>query len=315
MDIRYRTRDVNDLRSLVCQDFLKLVLAPDWKQKLYEKAKNAVDTNSHREKYIEAYNKMRDMGLEAYSVDCMDVSFISAIVLFGKDIIASIQKVTREAFKKVTDDRNTTFHENSHEMTEELYLRALISVVDIISFIKTVDSYEKDISEDDRSVFRNKWISKAESLKSLLDEERIELVQIQKEIDSDVAAIKASEDSFRIWYNVREKYQKHYPNTDRHSRFVISASDAGICFAHCDAAEAFLQKQNYDEFFRRIDLYCSANEPLSKTVAQCVLGRLYIYLVMGNEENMQFKSIIDRMRNSGIDICQNTKGFYIIRKA
>jgi len=314
MDIRNRTNDIVALRCHVCQDFLKLVLVPDWKNKLYQKAKNAVDTNCHKENYIEAYNKMRDIGRDSYSVDCMDVSLISVIVNYSRDI-APTQKSTRDALRKLAEDRNTTNHASENEPTEELYLRGLLSVVDIISFIRTVDLFESTIPDNVRWAFRTKWMGEAEILKSQLDEDRIELVQIQKEIDRDIATIKESADSLKVWCRVYEKYMKYYFNTDRYDRFVIYASDEGVCFAHLSAASSFLQKHNYDEFFRRIGLYCSANESLSKEVVFSVLQELNYYLALGNEETMQFKSVIDRLKNSGIGIYQNAGGFYKINKA
>lgn len=312
MDIRNRTNDVVALRCHVCQDFLKLVLVPDWKSKLYQKAKYAVENNSHRDNYIEAYNKMRDMSLDAYSVDCMDVSFISVIVQFCGNI-APTQKSTREALRKLAEDRNTTNHANENEPTEELYLRGLLSVVDIISFIRTVDLSESTIPDNDRLAFRTKWMSKAEELKTLLDEERIELVQIQKEIDRDIKVVKDAKDSLRAWCDVHEKYIKHYRNTDRYNKFMIAASDEGITFAHSGAALSFLQKRNYDEFFSRLQRFYTSNTPLSKGDVFSVLEDLNLYLDLGNEENEQFKSIIDHLKDIGFDIYQNQGGYYKIR--
>lgn len=313
MDIRNRTNDVVALRCHVCQDFLRLVLVPDWKDKLYQKAKYAVDNNSHRDNYIEAYNKMRDMGLDAYGVECMDVSFIAVILQFCGNI-APTQTKTREAFKRLATDRNTTNHASENEPTEELYLRGLLSVVDIISFIRTVDLTESTIPDTDRLAFRRKWMHKAEELKSLLDEERIVLVQVQKEIDCDVSAIKDAENPLSTWCSIYEKYMKHYWKTDRYNKFVVTASDEGITFAHSCAAMCFLQEHNYDEFFRRMTMICSAEKPISKGDAFTVLEDLNLYLDLGNKENAQFKSIIDYLKRSGIDIYQNQRGYYKIRK-
>ena len=106
MDIRNRMNDIVALRCHVCQAFLKMVLVPDWKEKLYRETQNAVERNSYKDNYIEAYNKMRDLGLEKYDVDCMDVSFISVIVFYCRGI-APAEKRTKDALKKLTEDRNT----------------------------------------------------------------------------------------------------------------------------------------------------------------------------------------------------------------
>ena len=178
--------------------------------------------------------------------------------------------------------------------------------MDIISFIKTVDLSESTIPNDDRLAFRAKWMSKAEELKIQLDEERIELVQIQKEIDRDIRVVKDAKD-------VHEKYIKYYRNTDRYNKFMVAASNERIAFAHSDAALIFLQKHDYDEFFRRLQMLYASNSSLCKGDVFSVLEDLNFYLSLGNEENEQFKSVIEHLKNFGFDIYQNQGGYYKIR--
>lgn len=313
MDIRNRMNDITTLRCHVCQDFLRLVLLPGWKDKLYKKAQKAVENNFYRDNYIESYNKMRSMGLEAYNVDCMDVSFISVIVLFCSDI-APVQKSVRDAIKKLSGDRNAAGHSSENESTEELYRRAILAVSDIISFIQTVDLSESTIPDIDRLSFRNKWMKEAESLQNLLDCERIEYVQIQKEVVQDIKVIKSSENALATWCNVYAKYIKYYFNTKRYIQFVVAASDAGIAFAHAYAASYFAYERNFDEFFRRINLLCSPTIHLTKGEVSGILNELNHYLWLGNKETSQFKSIIDYLSKSGFDIHQNEDGYYNLRK-
>lgn len=313
MDIRNRMNDVTALRCHVCQDFLRLVLVPGWKDKLYQKAKHAVENNSHRENYIEPYNKMRSMSSEAYNVDCMDVSFITVIVLFCSDI-APVEKSVRDAIKKLSGDRNTAGHSSENESTEELYCRALLAISDIISFIQTVDHPESSIPDTDRLTFRNKWLKEAEKLQNLLDCERIEYVQIKKEIFQDIMAIKASEDVLATWCNVFGKYNKHYFNTERYNQFVVSASDEGIAFAHTYAAAYFAHERNFDEFFRRINLLCSPNIHLTREEVSAILNELNHYLWLENKETGPFKGTIDFLSQNGFDIYKNQGGYYSLRK-
>lgn len=313
MNIRNRMNDVTALRCHVCQDFLRLVLLPGWKEKLYKKAKNAVENNSHRDNYIEPYNKMRNIGLEAYNVDCMDVSFISVIVLFCSDI-APVEKSVRDALKKLSGDRNATGHSSENESTEELYRRAHLAVSDIISFIQTVDLSQSTIPDTNRLGFRNKWMKEAEKLQDLLDCERIECVQIQKEIVRDIRAIKASEDALATWCNVYEKYNKHYFNTERYNQFIVSASDEGITFAHIYAASYFAHERNFDEFFRRINLLCSPAIHLTRGEVSGILNELNHYLWLGNKETASFKGAIDYLSQNGFDIYQNQGGYYSLCK-
>ena len=79
MEVRNRMADVVKLRCNACQDFLKMVIQPNWQAELYAIAKNAIDSNKFADNYIAAYEKMRDVGIENYSVDDMDVSILSLI--------------------------------------------------------------------------------------------------------------------------------------------------------------------------------------------------------------------------------------------
>ena len=311
MDIRNRMNDIVALRCHVCQAFLKMVLVPDWKEKLYREAQNAVEHNSYKDNYIEAYNKMRDLGLEKYDVDYMDVSFISVIVFYCRGI-APAEKRTKDALKKLTEDRNTAGHSSENEPTEELYLRALLAVSDIISFIKAVDLSESKISDSDRLQFRVKWMKESESLKNLLYDELIEFVQVSKEIAQDIKKIKESENALATWCNIYEKYSKHY--TERYNRFVVTASDEGIIFAHTYAAAYFNFKKDFDELFRRLNLLCSSNIHLTKGDVSGILNELNYYLQLGNIETAQVKSIIEYLSKIGFNIFKNECGYYNLRK-
>ncbi len=80
MEIRNRTADVVKLRSNVCQDFLRMILKDNWQEPLWNIVQREVETGNYRDKYIKAYNRMLDKGIDAYSVDDMDVSFIFQVV-------------------------------------------------------------------------------------------------------------------------------------------------------------------------------------------------------------------------------------------
>ena len=62
MNARYRLTKISILRTHALQDFLKLILPEDWKQRLYETAKTAVECNVHKESYIAAYEECETQG-------------------------------------------------------------------------------------------------------------------------------------------------------------------------------------------------------------------------------------------------------------
>ena len=177
MDIRNRMHDVVKLRCNACQDFLRMVIVPNWQQSLYNKAKYEVTTSTKlKNKYIPAYEKMRDFGIEEYSIDDMDVTFISEL-LYSCPEIAPSDKRTKMAMSTLTDNRNAQDHSGENEDDEELYLRGLLDLVNLRNFIRTVDKYETTISDEKRLNFRKDYAKKIDDLKDLLDEERITLIQ------------------------------------------------------------------------------------------------------------------------------------------
>lgn len=313
MDIRNRINDITALSCHVCQAFLKMVLVPNWKEELYIATKDAVENNSYRDKYIEAYNKMRDIGLDAYDVDCMDISFISVTILY-RSKIAPTQKITKDALKRITQVRNISGHFDNNESTEELYLYAQLALTDIISFIKTVDLSEVTIEDKDRHQFRSKWLKEAENLQRLIDDERIESVQVQKEISLDIKAIKESQNQLSAWIDVNKKYSNYRLDTGIPYRFWVAASDEGIVYAHILAASYFALKRNFDELFKRLTLLCSPNVPLEKSDVSGILGELNNYLALGNKETPQFKFILEYLSHNGFVIIQEKNGFYSLQK-
>lgn len=106
MDVRNRMADVIKLRCNVCQDFLKLIITDNWQQFIYEKAKKEIDNNGrYKDKYISAYEKMREIGIDNYSIDSMDVTFISEIVHGCKEIAPTNDR-TRKSIEQLVEDRN-----------------------------------------------------------------------------------------------------------------------------------------------------------------------------------------------------------------
>ena len=75
MDARNRMADVVKLRCNACQDFLKLIISDNWQQFVYNKAQREIQDNGrYKEKYLSAYEKMREIGIDNYSVDDMDLT-------------------------------------------------------------------------------------------------------------------------------------------------------------------------------------------------------------------------------------------------
>ncbi len=147
MVVRNRMADVVKLRCNACQDFLRMILKGGWQQSLYNKAQYEVSNETKfKDKYIATYEKMRDTGIDSYSVDDMDVTLISELVI-GKFVgIEEVQPNTRKALVQLRDDRNLTNHSNENEEPDELYLRGLLALCNLRFFIRAVDKNETTIS-------------------------------------------------------------------------------------------------------------------------------------------------------------------------
>ena len=314
MDIQNRISDVVNLKCYVCQDFFRMIKKPDWQKKLYCVAQDAITSGYYKENYLGAYNKMRDYGVEKYSVEDMDVSLIYNVVLFTYkyDIVASINKPTRDALKSVKEDRNISGHANGNEDADELYLRALLSLCTLRTFIKTVDNEESSIEESARSEYRRKYIAEIEKLMGVIDEERIALIQRGKDIDRDIKKILQSPDPHRAWFETYESYEKRSRidgNKDQIAEFNYRCSDAGIPYAHMFAVWSAGIKKDWDEYNKRLLIAYDRMNKDGDISAKDILDGINSY-VFDNEESEAIRFILDDMKSHGYVIEKKPNGFY-----
>ena len=293
MDIRNRMADVVKLRCNACQDFLKLIIADNWQQAIYDIAQEEIDTNGkhkgrYKDKYIHAYDTMREKGIENYSINDMDVTFISQIVHWCKDI-APTSEETRKCIEQLTKDRNFTNHSNENEKAEELYLRGLLALCHLKDFIEAVDKNESNISDNPRRDYRSKYAKRIEELMETLDEERISLIQNRKSIEKDIQKILDCTDDaqrFQKWCDINqlyvERYMKQEKDIESYDKFAVLASDAGIREAHYYAVVYFSSKKDYKEVERRLYMLYEAYNPLPACEAYCIVRTIDGYLSEGN---------------------------------
>ena len=271
MDIRNRMADIITLRSHICQDFLKLVIVPGWQQSLYSAAAKEI-TGKYRGSYKPIYDKMRDVGIENYTVDMMDVTGISLVINYCPTIV-SVSNKTRELLREVTNDRNLNQHSCGNEDTEELYLQALLDLCVLLRFVRTVDNTEISIDNDKRLAFRQKYVKECDTLKDIIDEERISLIKFDKDIQQDIDLIKNSSEPAKMWSKIIEARSDRAwhieKNPEIEFKFAVRASDAGIPFAHSYAASYYLYEKNYPEVEKRIAMMLQADtvNPVSKVCA------------------------------------------------
>lgn len=319
MDVRNRMADVVKLRCNACQDFLKLVIRPNWQQNLYNKAEKEVTNNTkYKDKYIAVYEKMRDIGIENYSVDDMDVTFISEMVYGCRNIVPT-EKETKKAITQLKADRNLTNHSNENEDQEELYLRGLLALCNLRNFVRIVDKAETSIDDDTRIQYRRDYIAKIEDLKTLLDDERIELIKRDKDMRADIEKVLNANDGGRTWATVNNAYFdrcfKINKDDEAYKDFIFKAADAGIMEAYGSAADYYIDVKKYNEAEKLLyALYNSDDEKNHDPRNMMKLAS--IYLNQQSENAGDGKKILQELIKRGYVIeSEDEKSYMLISKA
>ena len=313
MEIRNRMADVIKLRCNACQDFLEMILYDGWQQQLFDKAKNEIDTNSrYKDKYVSAYKEMRDIGVENYNVKRMDITFMSEIVHTCKAIMKPVTQKLIRAIEQLAEDRNLTNHSNENEEEEELYLRALLALCGIRKFINSVDEAEV-IDDAARLKYRNIYMAKLYDLMEVIDKERIELVQKNRQIEDDIRKILTSEKPDLKWLDIYKLYLERYWIQDKdystYNEFVIKASDAGITNAHYMAAQVFLLLGNYQEMEKRLFLVYERSDGMDLTDTKNIIDTINQYLSKGNEMTEGMLKLVACIMEQGYQVSVTEDNF------
>lgn len=321
MAVRNRLADISTLRCHVCQDYMRFILPSGWQQLVYQKAKSAVEGNkAYKNHYIAIYEKMRDIGWDNYRIEDMDVTIISELLHSCNDFIRTNPQVLK-AIDAVRDDRNLIDHLGENEDPEELYLSGLLALCRLQSFIRAVDKFEqKNVSDENRLAYRQKYTSEINELKKILDEERIELIQKVKIMDHDIQEILQSETPLQAWIRIEDSYYQRYikidKNYDSYNEFEVRASDAGIIYAHKGAADYFIVRKNYDEVERRLFMQFGAfaGQAGSDSEMKWIVDTINHCLIKECPLREGSKELIENVKNEGYNISQREDGLYIWNK-
>lgn len=305
MKIRNRTADVVELRCHVCQDFMKMIAVDNWRTLLCPFIKDSV-TGPHKDNYVEQNKVMRQKEtIENYSFDDMDVPFIVNILRYGPKI-ATITKSTSIALNNIKEDRHTTNHSSENESEEELYLRALVSLRDLQSFLHTVDLNETTIPDEKRAQFVKKYSKAIADLKLEIYNDCIEMFQIKK----DIQFILSSENQGDAFLQMYESYSKKALVSDENRiqmlRFVIEASNAGVKSAHGYAAICYFN--DIDEATHRYEMMLEGGEKLSAFEAHELVDFINHAYMTGKKPTERMERFIVMVKNQGFDIEVTPKG-------
>ena len=315
MEIKNRLPDVYNLMAETCQDYLRLIVKDGWQQQFYSKVEEGKE-GVHKNKYIEAYNDIRDKGVDYYSVDDMDITVIFIFVCYCGIIFSS--KKTRDALEKVKNDKNSLqSHIKLNEPSEELYLRAILALYNLRDFVRTVDNEERQIKDSLRAIYRKTHIDRIKNLVAVLDDERIDIVQKKKEHEKNIQIVLNSKNPSLEWEKVVNMYFSRCAvnkTQEEFLRFAVAASDAGISYAHIYAANYYYFIRDYSEFERRLLLDLARDNNIPRKKAQDILTRINLLLKRGKilPNSEETEQLIDRIISEGFVISKDDEGMYLI---
>ena len=320
MELHYRQKDVDKLVCNAAQDFLKMLLKQGWQNKLYTIAKEAKENNrKYKDKYIHAYETMRDYGIENYTVEKMDFTLISSIINYGHKFLPEIAMVSNESKKAINmlrEDKNSfASHSNQNESLAEKYLQCIFTLYHLKQFIRAVGDKEEFIPEKKRASYRQNYISRADELISQLDQDRYELIYEQKSIEDNLQKILRCNDRRRAWWEMTDVYDqqivfaKAINNTEFErskrllDKFYIASSYAGISEAHTGAMLRLIGNYPADKVVQHIKHI----NPFPLNLAMVILGQIHDILFFYPERYDEFLPIIQAIREKGYEVEEHAK--------
>ncbi len=247
MNARNRNADVVKLRSNACQDLLKMIVKPNWKEELINIINYEVDSNGkYKEKYINEYHKIHNYGAEEYKIDDMDVSFIYEVIRHHKRKICRPEikdKTLDNILDNIKGDRNKTNHSSENETDSEIYSRALLSLEHLEKLINNVGDYLTDIEVEIKDRYRQKYTSKINSLKEIIIKEALSHNKVEK----DVQSILNSDKPWFLWHEIIMNYYKDKNPpfyNEEYCSFVTLCADKGIHYAYFDIVSMYYHKND-----------------------------------------------------------------------
>lgn len=316
MELRYRQKAVEELVCNAAQDCLKMMLQQGWQNKMNKYAETAIE-GKHKDKYIQAYNTMRDYGIENYSVDKMDITMIANVINFGYKYLQELSKIsekTKKAINLLREDKNDyVSHSSQNESPAEKYLQCIFMLCHLKRFVRTVDEKEICISEDKRIAYRQNYIPKIEELISKLDQDRFELIYEQKSIEYNVQKVLDSANRNKAFLEISKLYRiqcncsksisdsEHKRSVRLRNKFYIAASSAGICEAH-DGAILFMLNDYRDYPTEEVIQHIKQIKPFTLDVARFTLGEITSILIIKPERHDELFPVVQAIREEGYEV-------------
>lgn len=321
-----RKMDVEKVLSNVLQDFLRMVMPDGWLVSLYHLMESKSESCSLHESCVETYEKMRATDEENFSVDMLDISFIKNILQFDKEYKTYRCDVkTKTALSRIGESRNIYGHLTGNESDEQLYHDHLVDLGNALSFVGTVDRFEKTISSEDRESYLKRYTKIINELIDVIDKERLEHLQWKKESDTAIQnAINSNDEN--AWLNAsmlnNQKLLldlksngdiKEY--TKRTAYFYTRSAEAGITDAMPRAVRYYID--NELELDRIEDYLFRAYEGNNRNDAYLnneIIEDISAYKSKFGSVTNDLLALIEKMRKNDVPVEIAENGTYRIKK-
>lgn len=239
MQIRNRIADIKMVQAHILQDFFRMGLAcnssgDEWKTYFQEEVKAGANSQYPRS-YGGAWDKIQIKGIDNYSVDDMDTTIIIAILKNRGHFDCYKFRKIYQSLDNLQDDRNIDAHATGNETDSEILQWAYGSLHNIRKFVTDVDK-SSYASDEDRHTFARKYQSEIETLRKHFEDDYKEVLrdeEIEHAIKRDIDVIRASNNPFGTYVDIKGRYLKTRDSTGRVDfnlmyRFLLSAADEGI---------------------------------------------------------------------------------------
>lgn len=181
-----------------------------------------------------------------------------------------------------------------------------------------MDKTETSIDDEVRKQYRRDYIAKIEDLKTLLDNERIELVKRGKDMRADIEKVLNSNDGGRTWVVVNKAWLdrcKINKDPEAYKDFILEAAAAGIMEVYGDAADYYIDERKYDEAEKLLSALYNSNDE-KHYEPKSLMELASIYLNQQSENKGDGKKILQKLIEGGSVIeSEDQKIYTLISKA
>lgn len=294
MSIQERLASVSNLQNSVLQRYFYLeieylFLGREWKTALHREIE-AGGQGQYSTKFSGAWLKLRDKGIENYSVEDMDVTILLALLRNGGEFDRNRSSRVRFEFDNIGSDRNNIKHLSGNESELELQILASAALTTLQRFAQAAQEDKQHLQNEESEIalyfsgmlheFKRATLAEVRNLFALLFEDIRDCVREAEcltGIKRDVQEIKHSERQWETWQHHWLKYHNElYRRDGTYSKFLHEAAKAGIAQAYSTLADEYYEGFGDEPDYSKA-LYYLTNYPGELNIVQRVmLAGLYI---------------------------------------